>query len=145
MELHAPDGLGVGRVGSIAHMVGAGNGVESLGQGRDGVSVAHPHLAVRLEAAEEEVAQVDRREMGATILAASGRLHPAAKRVADILGAVTDAQHGDAPPELTEIDTESLGVIDAVGAAGEDDTDDVRVVLREFVIRKDFTEGVEFA
>ena len=145
VELHAPDGFGVGGIGCVLHLFGAGYGVEAFGQSRDGVAVAHPHLAVLLEAVEERVVEVDGREVGAPVFAAAGGLHLAAQRVTHELSAVADAQDGHASAELAEVDAEGFGVVDAVGRACQDDADDVGVAHGELVVGQNLAESVELA
>ena len=47
MELYGPDAFSANRgiaVGCIAHVVGGGDALETIGDGGDGVAVAHPYL-----------------------------------------------------------------------------------------------------
>ena len=145
VELHAPYGLVLKLVGGVFHLVGGGNLPAVVGKFGDGVAVAHPDLRVRVEALEQGVVMVELSEVGAAVLAAAGGLHASAIGVGHILGAVADAEDGQASADGGEIYLEGLLVIDAEGRAAEDDADDVGVVVREFVVGHDFAEHIEFA
>ena len=101
--------------------------------------------SVLVESLEERVAEVYRGEVGAAILAAAGRLHFAAEHVAHELCAVTYTEDGHTASELAEVHLESLGVIDAVGAACQYDADDVGIADRELVVGQYLAEGIELA
>ena len=145
MELHAPDGFVVGGVGCVLHFFRRGDGVEALWQSGNRVAMAHPYLAVLVEALEECVAEVDRGEVSAAVLAAASGFHLATKRMAHVLCAVADAKNGHTAAELAEVHAEGLGVVDAVGTACQDDAYDVGVPNGELVVGQNLAERVELA
>ena len=145
VELHAPYRLVVGGIGCIFHLVGAGYGVEALGQSRDGVSVAHPHLAALLKPMEERVVEVDGGQVGATILAAASRLHLAAQRVAHELRSIADTQDGHAAAELRQIHLEGLGIINTIGTTSQYHAYDIRVLGGKLVVGQYLAEGIQLA
>ena len=106
--------------------------------------MAHPDLRALLEATEQWIVEVDGGQVRTTIFARRCRLNLAAQHMAHVLCAVADAQHGQPTHELVEIDLESLRVIDAVGTASQDDTDDVGVGSRELVVGQYLAERIEF-
>ena len=145
VELHGPHrllGRGKGRIGNICRRT---NHFEVVGDGRDGVAMAHPHLRAFLESLEERIGEIDAFQMGAAILARVGLFHLATQRVRDELRAVADAQHGQTAHKLAEVYLERLGVVDRVGRTTQDDANDGGVVLRELVVRQNLAEGVQLA
>ena len=59
--------------------------------------MAHPHVLLAglvVQAAEQQAAVVDDREVGAAVLAPTGARHLAAEVEGDELGAVADAEDG---------------------------------------------------
>ena len=83
--------------------------------------------------------------MGPAILACAGLFHLSPIGVGNELCSVADAQHGIFADKLTEVGLECLRVVDTVRRTTENDTYHVGVVLRELVVRKNLTKGVEFA
>ena len=100
--------------------VGLGRGAEAGRQAGDGVAVAHPHGLLRAEARQQPIVRRD---------AHGGRAVLAARRAHDVttqldghqLGAVADAQHGDATAPEGRVRAGCRGVVDGVRPAREDD------------------------
>ena len=145
MELHAPNGLPIGSVCCILHLLRAGDSMEAIGQGCDGVAVAHPDLAVFVEALEERVIEIYGGEVGTTIFATSCWFHLATQGVAHELCTIADAQDRHAASELAQIHAESLGVIDDVRATFQDDADNIGVANREFFVGQYLADCVKLA
>ena len=145
MKLNAPNRLVVSLISGISYIFGRSNRAPSLGQGGDGVAVAHPYLRIGREALEEPVAMLYKGEVGTPLLTAAGGLHVAAVGVAHILRTVADAQYWQAAADLAEVHLEGLGVVDAVGRAAENHPNHRGVVVRELVVRQNFAERVHFS
>lgn len=117
--------------------------MEVDGDGGDGVAMAHPHLRAFVETFEDSRRGVDGLEVGASVLACSCLLNLTTTRVGDELCSIANAEDGKLSDKLTEVYLERLFVVDRVRASREDDANDAGVVLRKFVVREDFAEGVE--
>ena len=115
MELHGPYGQIFGGIGGELHVVGRGYHLVALGQGGDGVAMAHPHLRLGLEAFEERVVSVEVFQAGAAVLAGVGFLHLSALAVRDELGAVADAEHWQPADKLAEVYLEGFRVMHRIG------------------------------
>ena len=83
--------------------------------------------------------------MGAAILAAVGRLHTAAAMVRDVLRAVADAQHGQVPHKLAQVDLKCLPVVHRERRTAQNHANHAGVINGKLVIGKNLAEGVEFA
>ena len=95
VELHAVDAA-VGVVEGGHRGVGAGGrGHEPVGHRGDGVAVAHPHLGLG-RPVDEERGGAGEGQRGPAVLAPTGAGHLAAQLLGQQLGAVADAQDGDA-------------------------------------------------
>ena len=97
------------------------SGHESVGRADDLVAVAHPHVLLRLNAAEQPVLGGDR-DGCRPVLALLGRNHVATQVVRHQLDAVADAQHrdvGGGPDRWVRVRRAVL--VDAHRAAGQDD------------------------
>ena len=127
MELNAPNRLIVSSISGIFHLLGACDGVETVGQSRNRVAVTHPDLAVLVESLEERILEINAGEVGAAIFSAPCRLHLAAKRMAHELRSIANAKDGHTAPELIQVNAECLRVIDAVGTACQDDTNHIGI------------------
>ena len=115
VELHGPNTLLLRTPeGSVLHILGRTYHLEIVGDGGDGVAMAHPHLRASVEALEERIVEVDGLEVGTTVLTAIGLLDLSAKAVRDELGAVADAQHRNLADKLAQIDLERLGIVDRI-------------------------------
>ena len=97
--------------GSILHVSGRTNHLEIAGDGGDGITMRHPYLRVLFETTEQGVGGVNRLEVGTSVLARISLFHLATEGVRDELGAIANAQHGQATYELAQIDLESLRVV----------------------------------
>ncbi len=127
------------------HVLGRGDALEALRNLRDAVAVAHPHLRTLLETVEKRIFRVHELQVGASVLARVGLLHPSAIGVGNELRSVANAEHGDFPDKLREIDLEGVGVVHREGRPAENHADDALVAHGKLVVRKDFAERVEFA
>ena len=157
MKLHTEDGLmalGFGQaaqrsvgqvVGGILHVVCTGHHVRPRWDGGNRITVAHPHLAVVVEAAEEGTILVNRGQVLATIFARTSGLHVATAIVGHKLRTIADAEHGQTADKLAEVRLEGLGVVHTKGAACQDDTNHIGVVLGKFIVRQYFAESIQFA
>ena len=113
--------------GHIGAGVGVGHQREALGDPLHIVAVAHPGDALGGQALEELAGCIEVR-LGLAVLPGGvvlGLGDPAAQVVGHQLAAVADAQDGHAPGEDGRVHLGGLGIIHAVGAAGEDDADGV--------------------
>ena len=81
---------------------------------------------------------------GAAVLTGDGRIDLPAVVVGDVLGAVADAEHGEAALDAGEIRRGSLGVADGPGAAREDHSADTPVEGGYLVEGMDFAVNVQF-
>ena len=102
-----------------------GHQVKAVGHLLHVVAVAHPGDALFGKALEELAAGV---EIGLGLAVLPGGVVRGgddftAQVMGDELAAVADAQNGHAPCEDGGVHLGGLGVVDAVGAAGEDDAD----------------------
>ena len=86
----------------------------------DAVAVAHPALLFAAHALEDEP-PLEHVERGLAELAEAGARDGAAELEGDALGAVADAQDGDAQLEDLGVDPGRVVDVDAHGPAGEDD------------------------
>jgi len=77
--------------------------------------LAGPHVAKRPD-------RFDHLDAGRAVLAVCRAVDLAAQQLGHELEAVADAKHGDAELEDLGIDHWGAGLLDAVGAAGEDDS-----------------------
>ena len=91
VELYGPKRLRGAGIGSKTHIGRRGNRPTVGGNSCNGISVAHPHLRVRFETAEERIVQINVLQVGPTIFAGAGRFYSSATLVGDELCAVTDA------------------------------------------------------
>ncbi len=106
--------------GGDGHIRGRGRHAEALGGDGDRVEVAHPHLLVGgLGRAEEQAVALDV-EVRAAVLAAAGVGHLATELQGHQLGAVADAQDGDAEVIDAGIEAGRALDVDRLGPAAED-------------------------
>ena len=149
MELHGPYGLlargGGDIIGGVLHGIGGGDDLCAMGEVGDGVAVAHPHLRVVVEAVEEGIVLADGDEVLTPVLTGACALHLAAACMGYILRSIADSEQGQTAAETGEVHLEGLGIIDGIGRAGENDADDVGVVLGILVVGQHLAEGAEFA
>ena len=96
------------------------------------------------EAFEERIRSIHRLQIRTAILAGVCLLHLAAQRVGDKLRTVADTQHGHLADKLRQIDLKRLGIVNRVGRTTQDHADHRRIVVREFVVRHNLAEGVQF-
>ena len=126
MELHAVElALGSGDGGDGARGGAAGD-AEAGGQRGYDVAMVHPDLLRAGEAGKQGVGAVLDFERGQAVLAFVALAHRSAESVRHDLLAVADAHHGRAEGEDGGVDSGAGGVVDAAGAAGDDDALDVR-------------------
>ena len=100
---------------------GVGSDFEAGRSLLDIVVVAHPADGGGLHIGEH-LAAVVHEDLGLAVLTLGGAADVAAQQVHHELAAVADAQHRHAPAEDLGVDGGRILQIDAVGAAGEDDT-----------------------
>ena len=112
--------------------VGLGGRREPFRQPGDRVAVAHPDGLVGLDALEQAVAGRDR-DVRRAVLALAGRQDVTTELASHELGAVTDAQDGDASAPDRRIRLRGVVVVDGVGAAAEDDR--LRAAAFQFLVR----------
>ena len=143
VELYAPQRLIRSLPGGKLHLVRRSDAAKPFGQRRNGIAVAHPHLGMFLKALEQGILLFKGSQAGTAILTAAGRLYPAAIKPGHILCSVTDTQDRVSATNGTQIHLERLRVVDTVGRAGEDDTDNTRIIVREPVVRQDFAESIQ--
>ena len=125
--LHTVEAAGLITDGHIGAGVGVGHQGEALGHLFHVVAVAHPGDALLGQALEELAGGI---EIGVSLAVLPGGVlgggdDLAAQVVGQQLAAVADAQDGHAPGEDGRVHLGGLGIIHAVGAAGEDDADGV--------------------
>ena len=113
--------------GHIGAGVGVGHQSEALRHLLHVVPVTHPGDALGGKALEELAGRIEIR-LGLAVLPGGvvlGLGNPAAQIMGHQLAAVADAQDGHAPGEDGRVHLGGLGIIHAVGAAGEDDADGI--------------------
>ena len=128
VELHAVEAPALVADGHIGAGIGMGHQGKALRHLFHIVAVAHPGNALGRQALEKLAVGVEIR-LGLAVLPGGvvrGRHHPAAQVVGQQLAAVADAQDGDAQLEDLRIGLGRLGIVYAVGTAGEDDADGVQ-------------------
>ena len=113
--------------------IGLGRGVEAFRQARDRVAVAHPDGLLALDAGEQRVVRGDA-DVGRAVLAMVERDDVAAELVGHQLGAVADAEDGDAARPDGRIRPRRARVVDRVGAARQDDR--ARAATLELLVRR---------
>ena len=59
MELHCPNSLIFGCIGGKFDVIRGGDALEALGDGGDGVTMAHPHLGILLKSLEQGIRGID--------------------------------------------------------------------------------------
>ena len=123
VELHPVEVAGDVLDGADRGVGGAGDDLETGGDARHVVAVAHPHraFAVDEEAVEEGPGHALGLQLGMAELALAGRHHHAAEVAGQELHAVADAE--DRHAELEELLGNGRGarLVDRLGPAGEDD------------------------
>ena len=145
MELYAPHIFALGLIGSDFHLVGRSDDAEVIGDSRDGIAVAHPHLRILAHVLEEHVALVEGAEVGTSVFACTSRFNLTAVAVRDELGAVADTQNGILATQLAQVHLKSALVVDGERAAREDDSLHTVVALRELVVGHNLTVNIQFA
>ena len=121
VELDAEEGAVADLDGGELGVVGDGDGAGAFGGGEDFVAVAHPHDGGAGDVAEEGAGGVGDAELGAAVLAGDAGADLAAEGLHHELHAVADAEDGEAEVEEGGVDLGGAGLVDAAGAAGEDD------------------------
>ena len=117
--------------------------MEPFRQFRNGVTMRHPHLRIGLEAFEHGVVLLHILQVGTTILTSAFWLHVTSEGVCHELGTIADAEDRIFASNLIEIEFECPLFIYGIGRTGEDDTNHIGVISREFIVWHDFAEGVE--
>ena len=145
VELYAPGLFATYLIGCDRNLVGRGNRGERVGDGGDGVAVAHPHLRSYGDVLEQRIGCVDLGQMGAAVFARGRRLDAASGGVGDELGAVADAEHRQLAAQTRKLRAESFFIIDRERRAGEDHADDRWIVVRKLVVGQDFAILTELA
>ena len=120
VELHAVDGALEILEGGHRHRVGAGRDLEARRGGDDGVGVGHPHLLLQGQLAEQGRRRGDL-ERRAAVLAGVGAGDLAAELLGHQLGAVADAEDGNAAPVDGLVDGGRPFDMHRLGTAAEDD------------------------
>ena len=69
MELDSPYRLRLTGVGSIFHIGGRSDALESFGNSGNGIAMTHPHLTIGFEAFEERVSAIEFAKVGTSIFA----------------------------------------------------------------------------
>lgn len=133
MELDTVDRLGVVSDGCKLGVPGSRNGVETLGQLGELVTVRHPHLHAALQALEQPVdVSIDAlgRQLGGTVLPVdTGHDVVAVHTVSQLLLTVANTQDWDIQVEEGWVAMGSVRVVDGVGATTEDETDGLELEL----------------
>ena len=117
MELHAPAFLAFYLISGYRHLFCGSDNLESFRKRSDGVAVAHPHLAARLDAVQEGIGFIYLRENGASELAAVGGFNLASSGHGHELRSVADAENGIAAAYLFNVDFESFLIVNREGRA----------------------------
>ena len=132
-------------VGGVLHVLCRGNDLSSRRYGGDCVTVTHPYLRIFRKSLEQGILDINGGEMRTAVFAAVSLLHLASASMGDELRTIADAQHWQATGKAAEVDLERLRVVHRIRRAAENNTDNIGVVLRIFVVRQDFAERVELA
>ena len=132
MILHAVESPGLVADGNVGAGIGMGHQREALGHLLHIVAVAHPGNALGRQVLEQFAAGV---KIGLRFAVFPGGVigsghNPAAQVVRDQLAAVANTQDRDTHLKNSRVHLRRLGVINAVGTAGEDDADGVEGLHR---------------
>ena len=119
VELHAVNALFRAGEGGHGAMPGAGVAGKALGHLRHAVGVVHENHGLGGDGLKKPAAANG--QLGVAVLAGVGVFDRAAEDVVDQLHAVADAQHRHAEGKQLLAQARRALLIDAVGAAGEDD------------------------
>lgn len=122
------------RDGGVLRVLGRGDGVETLGQLGELVTVRHPNLhGGVLKAGKQTVGVgVDALglELGRAILAVdTGNNVVLVQTVGQLLLAVADTENWDVEVKVGRVDVGSVGVVNGVGAATENEADGLELEL----------------
>jgi hypothetical protein len=107
--------------------------------------MTHPHLGMLLETFEKRIGSIYGLKISTAILTAANFLHLSTKGMADELCPIADTQYRQTAHETTEVHLESLRIMNTIRRAAKDDANDIRVVLRVFVVRQNLAERIEFS
>jgi hypothetical protein len=110
--------LGGGKAGE-GRGIGLGGGAEALGQAGDRVAVAHPDGLLAIDVREQAAVLGDENGRG-PVLALARRLHVPAQLQRHQLGAVADAEHGQAARPDRVVGLGRTLVVDGHGPARQD-------------------------
>ena len=144
MELHGIGLLTEDAVGRVDHAGRRGQYSGVIGQDRDRVAVRHPDRTLRRNTVEKRVA-LFHLEFRPAVLARTGAFHRPAVVVGEILGAVADAQQGQASLDAAQVDLRRIARRNGAGTSGKDHAIDRIVERRDLVEGMDFAIDVEFA
>ena len=145
MELHTPDGLVVELVGCVSYLGGGSDGSGVGRQGRNRVAVAHPPLRVLADVLEQQIVVFEEIEVGSSVFARACRFYVSSVAPRQELCPIANAQDRQAASDAGEVNLEGFLVVNRERTARQNHAYHSRVVVREFVVRQNFTECIEFA
>ena len=143
MELDGPKRGFIAGVSSILNIGGRSDHMAVIGNGGNGIAMAHPHLRIILKSLEQRIAGIKHSEVGTAILTAVGLLDLSAVAVRYELRSVANTKYRQATYKPAEINLERLRVVYRVWRAAEDHSNHRRVVFRILVVRKNLTESIK--
>ena len=111
VELYRPDGLLSGCKGCIHHISCGTDYLKTVRNGRNGITMAHPHLRMLFKPLEERVGRIHCLQICTTILAGIGLLHLSSQCMGDELCTVADTQNWHLADKLRQIDLKRLRVV----------------------------------
>ena len=145
VELHPPKFFIFSLISRKFHLRSGSNATETFGDSRNSVAMAHPHLRVFVETAEERVLVFKCGEISTTIFASVGGFYLSTIDVRHILCTIANAQDGKTAANFREVHLEGFRVINTERRTRKNDTNHRRIIVRKFVVRQNFAESVHFA
>ena len=91
MELHSPQSLVFSLVGRKFHLRSGSDATEMVGDGRDGIAVAHPYLRIGDEVFEERIVVLNRLQVCATVFSTRRRFHFSPVELCHVLCSIANA------------------------------------------------------
>ena len=91
MELYSPQSLVFSLVGRKFHLRSGSDATEMVGDGRDGIAVAHPYLRIGDEVFEERIVVLNRLQVCATVFSTRRRFHFSPVELCHVLCSIANA------------------------------------------------------
>ncbi len=143
MELQAESRPVVCFICGYAHVVGAGNKAEVIGQAGNAVGMRHPHLRLQLNAMKQQFILFHEREVGTPIFAGRRSLHLSTVFLGKQLRSIANPQQGNLPVELRKSYARRTGIAHAERAARKNDAFDVSQIFGNMMIGMNLTIDIQ--